>query len=143
MYPDVLGHLKLAVQASLALGIQILSETLVQTLQVGKAMAQAGALDDVGALARTLAGVVQGDTRLPENDRTAIAGVLLMMQETVDVLRAHAPGEEREAKLAALVEKAQASELAGSLGMGAWILGAGSPPTHDGETEGQGDSERA
>jgi hypothetical protein len=128
MYPDVLGHLKLAVQASLALGIQVLSETLMQTLQVGKAMAQAGAFADVATLARTLADLVQGDTRLPESDRTAIAGVLLLMQETTDVLRANAPGEERETKLAVLVEKAQASDLANSLGMGAWILGAGSPP---------------
>ena len=37
------------------------------------------------------------------------------------------PAEEREAKLAELVEKAQANDLARSLGMDAWILGAGSP----------------
>ncbi len=139
MYPDVVGHLKVAVQASLALGVQVLSETLLQTMQVGRAMAQMGAVADVASMARTLAGVVQSDKRLPEGDRTAIAGLLTLMQETAEVLQAGLPTEEREAKLSALVEKAQGSELAHSLGMEAWILSAGSPPTRDTETEGEGD----
>jgi hypothetical protein len=49
------------------------------------------------------------------------------MQETADVLQAGLTAQEREAKLAPLVEKAQGNELAQSLGLDAWILGAGSP----------------
>lgn len=127
MFPDVTGHLKMAMQASLALGVQVVSETLLQILQVGRSMAQMGAWADLGAMARTLAGVLSSDARLPEADRTAIAGVLGMMQQTADVLSAGLPAEEREVKLAALVERAQADTLAHSLGMDAWILGAGSP----------------
>jgi hypothetical protein len=125
MYPDVLAHLKVATQASLALGLQVLSETLMQTLDLGRAMAQLGAYDDLTTMARTLAGIISDDRRLPERDRTAIAAILTLMQETAEVLQAGLPADERETKLATLVEKAQSSELARSLGMDAWILGAG------------------
>lgn len=133
MYPDVLGHLKLAVQASVALGVQILSETLVQTLSITRAMAQMGAVADLKDLAHALAQVLKGDRTLPERDRTAISGIFSLIEETAAVLQASLPIEEREGKLAALVEKAQQNDLARSLGMDAWLLGAGSPsgPTED------------
>jgi hypothetical protein len=127
MYPDVLVHLKMAVQASIALGIQVLSETLVQTLQVGKVMAQMGATADLATMTRTLADIIRSDPRLGDHDRVAIADTLGLMQETADVLQAGLTAQEREAKLAPLVEKAQGNELAQSLGLDAWILGAGSP----------------
>ena len=115
-------------QASIALGIQVLSETLVQTLQLGRVMAQMGATSDLSVMTHTLAELVRSDTRLGDHDRIAIADTLALMQETADVLRAGLSAQEREAKLAPLVEKAQGNELAQSLGLDAWILSAGSPP---------------
>ena len=127
MYPDVLGHLKTAVSASLALGTQVLSETLLQTLAVARLMAQAGAYVDLKATTRALAGVIEAESRLSVTDRTSIAGVFTLMQSTADILLASLPAQEREAKLAALVEQAQGNDLAHSLGLDAWILSAGSP----------------
>jgi hypothetical protein len=139
MYPDVLGHLKLAVQASLAMGVQILSETLLEIQQIARSMAQMGASADLANLAHNLAGIIGSDRALPEQDRTAIAGIFTLMQQTAEVLQANLPVEEREAKLMALVEQAQANELARSLGMDAWILAAGAPA----ETRGNGAAETA
>ena len=135
MYPDVLGHLKMATQASLELGIQVLSETLVQTLEIGKVMAQIGAYGDLVTIADTLSSLVSNDTHLPVVDRTAIAGVLDLLGETAAVLQANLPAEEREAKLAALVEKAQSNELARSLSMDTWILSAGAKPSAEAGSE--------
>jgi hypothetical protein len=90
-------------------------------------MAQMGATADLQTLAHTLAGVIRGDKTMPQADRTSIAGIFTLIEETAKVLGASLPTEQREAKLAELVEKAQGNELARSLGMDAWILGAGSP----------------
>lgn len=145
MFPDVLGHLRLAIQASAALGIQVLSETLVQALDIGKAMAQMGAVADLAQMARSLAGIVGSDTHLAEPDRKAIAAVFTLMQETAEVLQAKLPPAEREAKLAPLVETAQSNELTRSLGLDAWILGASAPAgtraEGDTETQRQEDAE--
>jgi hypothetical protein len=131
MYPDVLGHLKMAVSASLALGSQVLSETLLQTLSVARVMAQAGAYVDLATTTRTLAGIIEADSRLSAADRSSIASVFTLMQNTADILLAELPAQEREAKLAALVEQAQGNDLARSLGLDAWILSAGSPQSGD------------
>ena len=129
MYPDVLSHVRLAIETSLTLGVQILSEILLDTMTVTKAMTQAGATEDVIALAHSLSEMIKNDQRLAENDRAAIAGAFALIEETARVLQSGLTDEEREAKLASLVEKAQASDFTRTLGLDAWILGAGAPPS--------------
>lgn len=142
MYPDVLNHLKLAVQAGLALGVQALSETMLDIQQIARVMAQSGATAHLADLAGALAAMIKSDRTLPEQDRTAITAVFALMQETAEVLKQNLPTAEREEKLAQLVEKAQAEELARSLGLDSWILAAGSPAA-DAATRGQRGAETA
>ena len=111
MYPDVENHLKLAMQTSLALGPQMLSETLSQTLTVTRVMAQMHAYHEMAGVAQTLTEVVSKDAGLDARDRETLGQVLGLIQETADLLAADLPAQEREAGLARLAEKAQGQEL--------------------------------